>query len=228
MIRSIANLASFRRISRWLNLTLIHQGVWPLAVIVANAPATVPESTPLNWYLVRIAAPLLAALLAVGYLLQRPIDRPSELAIAPAPTDGSAWRTQIKVALIGLAIMLGAARLIAGPIAPAAKLLTFGAADVAAFQVIHFGVVARSWAGAAEGQAAAVILFGGSWALRAAFLAGLERGIGVEMVLAALGGGAAGLAIGGLSRLLRRWPGGAWAAAVTHWLLIYAILGFVE
>ena len=65
-------LASFRRAYRWLNLTLVQHGVWPLAVVVWNAPVgSVPE-TPLPWFWVRLAGPLLAALLALALLAQRP------------------------------------------------------------------------------------------------------------------------------------------------------------
>jgi len=220
--------AGFKRLYRWLNLSLVHHAVWPLLVLVAGAPATAPETTPDRWYLARIGGPLLAVALALSYLAQRPTTAVGGTqADRPTPPPGrSALRTQARVALLVLPPMLAAARLLGGPSLPAAKLLLFGAADVAAFQVVHFGVVARSFPAAADGQAAAVGLFGASWALRATLLAALDAGIGADLGFAAAGGLAIGLVVGGLSRALRRWPGGAWPAAATHWLLVYAVFGF--
>src|SRR5918999_6256863 len=66
-------LTTFKRLYRWLNLTLVHQAVWPLLVILAEAPAASVAGTPLPWYLARLAAPAAAALLAVVYLRQPPV-----------------------------------------------------------------------------------------------------------------------------------------------------------
>ena len=65
-------LSAFRRAYRWLNLTLVQHGVWPLLVVVFGAPAVPVALTPLPWYWARLAAPVLATLLALAYLAQRP------------------------------------------------------------------------------------------------------------------------------------------------------------
>jgi hypothetical protein len=114
-----------------------------------------------------------------------------------------------------------------GPAEPVGRLLLVGAADVAAFQLIHFGVVARSFAGGAGGpaQGAAVLLFGVSWGLRDLALTALAGGGGLAVAFGA--GLGLGIAVGLLSRLLRWWPGGALTAAAGHWLVVYLVGGFI-
>ena len=225
-------LTGFRRFYRWLNLTLVHQGLWPLLVLVAEAPAVAPESTPWRWYAVHLAGPVLAAILALLYLAQRPAALSPEAAggvdaVAVGAQATDPLREQARLFLLGLPVLVAVVRFVAGPVEPVAKLLLFGLADVAAFQLIHFGVVARA-AGAtdrAQAQTAAVLLFGASWALRDGLLAGVESG-DASVALAATGGLVIGLAVGAMSRLLRRWPGAWWAAAGAHWLVIYLVFGF--
>ena len=224
-------LTGFRRLYRWLNLTLVQQGVWPLLVFVAGAPAVAVEATPWRWYAVRLAGPALAAVLALLYLAQRPTT-----AVGMAETGGSGrsdeaahpLRTQARLLLLGLPILVAVARLAVGPVEPAARLLLFGLADVAAFQLIHFGVVARSYGAVdrAHGQAAAVLLFGASWGLRDGLLASVESG-DASIALAVASGVILGLVVAALSRALRRWPGGWWPAAAAHWLMVYLVFGFV-
>ena len=224
-------LTGFRRLYRWLNLTLVHQGVWPLLVFVAGAPAVAVEATPWRWYAVRLAGPALATVLALLYLAQRPTA-----ATGTADTDGLGathdqaahpLRTQARLLLVGLPILVAVARLVAGPVEPTARLLLFGLVDVAAFQMIHFGVVARSYGTAdrARGQEVAVLLFGVSWGLRDGLLAGVESG-DASIALAMASGFVLGLVVGAASRALRRWPGGWWPAAAAHWLVVYLVFGF--
>lgn len=223
-------LAAFRRLYRWLNLTLIHQGVWPLLLAVGVAPTGRIEETPFPWYLARLGAPLAAALLAWLYLRQPP---PHARAATPVPESaGSTQRgspslatTQVRLLLTGAPLMVAAARLIAGPVLPVAKLLAFGLADVAAFHLIHFGVVVRSYRDPEHGLAVATVLFAISWGLRDLALVALGPGQ-ASLVLAFASGCAAGLLIALLSRACRRWPGGALPAAAIHWLLVYLIAPF--
>src|SRR5918994_845029 len=83
---SLANegLSAFRRAYRWLNLTLVQHGTWPLLVVVFGAPAVPVALTPLPWYWVRLAAPVLATLLALAYLAQRPQELTSDTALRTA------------------------------------------------------------------------------------------------------------------------------------------------
>jgi hypothetical protein len=223
-------LATFRRVYRWLNLTLVHQAVWPLLLLLTSAPAVDPGKTPMPWYLARIGAPAAAALLALAYLRQMPNDphppaRGPEDAPLARQEKGSAYVQQARFVLLGLPLMVAAVRLIEGPVAPAAKLMLFGLADVAAYHLIHFGVVVRSYPDLAHGMWMATFLFGVSWGMHDALLTALGPSE-ASPALALLGGFVIGLAVALMSRALRRWPGGALPAAATHWLLIYLIFGF--
>lgn len=228
-----SRVASFRRLYRWLNLTLVHQGAWPLLILLAAAPAVRPPAAPFPWQVAATGAPAIAALLALLYLAQRPSQ--PEHPPADRPPSSQNWgtggavamlQTQARLLLFGVAAALAVARLVIGPPGPTAAYLLFGLADVFAFQVIHFGVVAGSFAEEDVGQAAAILLFSLSWGLRELFLAGVGVG-GAELGPAFAGGLAVGLIVALLSRLLRRWPGGFWAAAAGHWLLIYLFFGFI-
>lgn len=223
-------LAAFRRLYRWLNLTLIHQGVWPLLLAVGVAPSSRVEETPLPWYLVRLSAPLAAALLAWLYLRQPP---PDARAAMPTPepagsTPRGPWSratTQARLIVIGAPLMVAVARLVAGPALPVAKLVAFGLADVAAYHLIHFGVVVRSYRDPSQGRTIATALFALSWGLRDLALVALGPRQ-ASLVLAFGSGCAIGLLIALLSRALRRWPGGALPAAAMHWLLVYLVAPF--
>jgi hypothetical protein len=217
-------LTTFKRLYRWLNLTLVQQAVWPLLVLLTAAPAVPVEATPMPWYLARLAAPTAAALLALVYLWQPPANALHDL-VVPLEPSGPLAR-QARFVLLGLPLMVALARLAAGPLAPTAKLLLFGLADVAALHAINFGVVARSYPRQDQGRAAAVLLFGLSWALRETLLVGVGAA-GGSLAIAFAGGMVAGLVVAVACLALREWLG-ALPAAAAHWLVLYLILGFAD
>ncbi|MDP9354176.1 MAG: hypothetical protein M3R02_02650 [Chloroflexota bacterium] len=219
------SLTDFRRLYRWLNLTLIHQAVWPALLLLTNAPAGAVERLPLRWYLIRLAAPALAAGLALVYLAQPPARGSSRERgeSRPAPHLGPI-QVQARLILFGLAAVLALARFALGPPGPALRLLVFGAADVAAFHLIHFGVVLRS-SSSQDAERGAVALFTLSWGLRTALLVAVGAGR-ASVLLGFVGGVVLGAVIGAGSLALRRWLGGALAGAAFHWLVIYLILEF--
>jgi hypothetical protein len=223
-------LATFRRVYRWLNLTLVQQATWPLLLLLTSAPGGTPEEIPMPWYLARLGAPLVAALLALFYLRERPLRQPG----ADVRGDEALGRpvqsplaTQARFLLLGLPLMVLAARLIAGSAGPVTKLALFGLADVAAYHLINFGVLARSFPQRDRGLAAAVLFFGLSWGLQSALLVsfGPES---ASPILAFFAGTAAGAAVALCCRAIWRWPGGLLTAPATHWLVIYLIFGFVN
>ncbi len=227
-------LASFKRFYRWLNLTLVQQALWPLLVLTTAARGDAPEATPMPWYLARLGAPALAAVLAWVYLRQIPLghdpDRSAATALAPEGRAGVAdgmLGTQLRLLALGLPLMLAVARLIATPSDATVKLLLFGAAQVIAFHLIHFGVVARSYPLPDQGRAAGIVLFGLSWAIQAALLTGTGAGSG-SMPLAFAGGLVAGWAVGTGCLAVREGLGGFWPAAALHWFLVYLVIGFSE
>src|ERR671921_287938 len=153
-VRAMANspladegLPAFRRAYRWLNLTLVQHGVWPLVVVVLGAPAVPIALTPLPWFWVRLAAPLLATLLALAYLAQRPQRLTSDMAVRTAEATSERdrrLREQATILIVGLATAVAILRLLQGPFIPVLKLEAFGLADAAAFQAINFGVARRA------------------------------------------------------------------------------------
>jgi hypothetical protein len=219
-------LAAFRRVYRWLNLTLVQQATWPLLLLLTSAPAGTPEEIPMPWYLARLGAPLAAALLALFYLKERPLQAAQAGEPLGVPVRSS-LAAQARFLLLGLPVMVLAARLIAGPVGPVTKLALFGLADVAAYHLINFGVLARSYPQRERGLAAAVFFFGLSWGLQSALLVafGPES---ASPVLAFFAGVAAGVAVALGCRAIWRWPGGLLTAPATQWLVIYLIFGFVN
>lgn len=221
-------LSSFRRAYRWLNLTLVQHGAWPLLVIVFGAPAEPVGLTPSPWYWARLGAPLLAALLALAYLAQRPEGLPSDMALREAESGGERdrrLREQATVLVVGVATAVALLRLLQGPFLPVLKLEAFGLADAAAYQAINFGVAGRT-AGPGLGQFLPVALFGLSWGLHDLFLAAASP-VAEDLILTFASGAAIGLLFGAVSWLLRRWPGGYLAAAAFQFLTVYLVLGFL-
>jgi hypothetical protein len=227
---SLANegLSAFRRAYRWLNLTLVQHGVWPLLVVVFAAPALPIALTPLPWYWARLAAPVLATLLALAYLAQRPEGLPSDMAQRTAEARNEQdrrLREQATILIIGVTIAVAILRMLQGPFVPVLKLEAFGLADTAAYQAINFGVAGRA-VSAGAGQLLPIALFGLSWGLRDVFLAASSP-VTESLVLSFAGGGALGLAYGAVSFGLRRWPGGYLSATALQFLIVYLVLGFL-
>ena len=227
---SLANegLSTFRRAYRWLNLTLVHHGVWPLLVVVFSAPAMPIALTPLPWYWARLGAPLLAVLLALAYLAQRPQGLPSDMALRTAEATSERdrrLREQATILIVGVTAAVGLLRLMQGPFIPVLKLEAFGLADVAAYQAINFGVAGRA-APAGIGPALPVVLFGLSWGLRDLFLAAASPAA-ESLSLTFVSGGFIGLVFGATSFVLRRWPGGYLTATALQFLIVYLVLGFL-
>jgi len=227
---SLANegLSAFRRAYRWLNLTLVQQGIWPLSVVVFGAPAVAIAVTPLPWYWVRLAAPVVATLLALAYLSQRPQGLTSDMALRTAEASSERdrrLREQATILIIGVAIAVAIMRVLQGPFVPVLKIEAFGLADTAAYQAINFGVAGRTVSvGAAE--ALPIVLFGLSWGLRDLFLTAASPAA-ESLALSFAGGAALGLAFGAISFGLRRWPGGYLTATALQFLIVYLVLGFL-
>src|SRR5918992_3716631 len=227
---SLANegLSAFRRAYRWLNLTLVQHGVWPLLVVVFAAPAVPIALTPLPWYWARLGAPLLATLLALAYIAQRPQGLTSDVAVRTAEATSERdrrLREQATILIIGVTTAVAVLRLLQGPFIPGFKLEAFGLADTAAYQAINFGVAGRAVSAGAS-QALPIALFGLSWGLRDLFLAAASP-LAESLILSFAGGGAVGLAIGAVSYGLRHWPGGYLTATAMQFLIVYLVLGFL-
>lgn len=223
-------LGSIRSGLRPLNLIIIQQGVWPLLVLMGEGPRiTEPEGLPWDWWGVRIAAPAIAALLALMYVRRDPRGSGEESRdygrIVPSALNTRSLRLQVTFALVGLPVMVAVVRLIDGPIGYATKIVAFGAVEALAFQIISFGVAYRLFPDERRGTLAAVGFFALSWGLRDLILA-IVGDSGGSMFFTVVGGLLAGLLIALVSLAIRRWPGGFWPAWGAQWLVITLIIGF--
>ena len=220
-------LANFRRLYRWLNLTLLHQAAYPLLFLLATAPSGKPDEIPMPWYLARLGAPLAATSVALLYLRQ-PV--PGAEKRAPlgsiAGLSQPALALQLRFLVVGLAVMLSGARLLAAHDASAVKLTLFGLADAAAFQSIHFGVVRRSFQDDHGGLSHAVILFAASWGLRDLMLAAAFSSSS-SLTAAFFFGCVTGAIVALISRRLYRWPGGRFTPTLVQFILISLVIGFI-
>lgn len=227
-------MSTFRRLYRWANLTLIQQGVWPLLLLLTTAPAVEVAATPSPWFWARLGAPALAALASWGLLRQPPTPDalvPADLPVLevarPEPADPTrqVLLRQLSYLLLGLPIMLAVARLVVGPTVPAARVLSVGLAEVAAYHLVNFGVIPRSYVDRSRGLAVGTLLFALSWGLHDLLLTAFGPGNGSWLVA-----GAVGVLVGGVvaaaSRLLQRLPHGYWVAAATHYLVVVLVFGF--
>ena len=209
----------FKQVYRWLNLTIMQQGLWPLLVIVLDAPAGPVGLTPMPWWWARLAGPLLAVLLSLAYLKQSPYARPAN---DPVPQN---WQAQVVIALPTLAVMLAIGRLVQGPWEPAAKVIAVGLAEAVAYQLVNFGVVRRTWPDPDTAELAAIGLFALSWGIYGTLAAGISLG-GPELLVALLGGCAIGLVVALISAGVRRIGGGFWGAVSLQFVLVTLVLGW--
>ena len=128
---------------------------------------------------------------------------------------------QARLIALGLPLMVLLARLIRGDADATWKIAVFGAASVAAFHLIRFGVALSMF----PSPVLITMLFGISWAIHQIADA-LARDTGGSFVLHAISGFTAGVLVAVASQVLQRWPGGRLTAPAVHWSVIYLILGF--
>jgi hypothetical protein len=230
-----------RRVYRWFTLTLVQQGFWALFILLGDGPrVTEPAALPWDWWGFRVAGPVLATMMACAYLWLRPADgeqNASSFETARASlrslfrmSSGSTKdlhpiKVQIMFALLALPVMVTVARLIQGPIDNAVKIIIFGAVEALAFQVINFGVAARSFGGGKQGEQIAVGFFAASWAIRDLILAIVSDNLpSIPLIL--IGGLVVGGLVGLMSLGVRRWTGLAWPAWSVQFLIVTLIIGF--
>jgi len=221
--------SGLKRYLRWFNLTVLQQALWPLLIAVFSAPQVDLEDTPSGWYVGRIAGPVIAFALAwIYYQSYHRSDWRSSLRTLLQPRSPARFAElarQLRYALLGIPVAVGMARLAAGPADEVAKITLFGLANVAAYHLIHFGVVPQLFTDRRQGLQASILLFGLSWGLHDALMVGLtEDG---SWALAFAVGLFLGWIVAAVSLAIRRWPGGAPTAAAAHFLLVYLIFGFV-
>jgi hypothetical protein len=203
-----------RRLTRWLNLTLIHQATWPVVVLLTGSVMQRPASSSVGDILGMVIGPLAACLLGLHYLG----DRRTEFPAAPVR---NLLADQVRLIIVGLPIMLFIGRIVTVSVDSSIKVMVVGLANVAAYHVIHFGVVP----GIFKARYLVPLLFGLSWAIHQIADA-LARDTGGSFILHALGGFTVGALVALASMMLHRWPGGRWTAPAAQLLVIYMIFGF--
>lgn len=205
-----------RRLTRWFNLTLVQQAIWPVIVLLSGSVMQRPGASSAGDVLGMMLGPLVAALLALHLTRSRGAELPS-------PAIDTPVAVQVRMILIGLPAMVFAARMVTGSPDEVVKVTAVGLANVAAYHAIHFGVVRTSFGP----RFVPPLLFGISWAIHQVADA-LARDTGGSYVLHALGGFTVGAVVALGTMALHRWPGGRWTAPAAHLLVIYLIFGFAE
>lgn len=203
-----------RRFVRWLNLTLIHQAIWPAIVLVTGSVMQRPGSSPVSEVIGMMSGPVVASLVALAFIR-------TNIADFPAPPVKSVVAEQAQLVLIGLPIMVLIGRLVAGDADVTAKITAVGLVNVAAYHLIHFGVVRALF----PSPYTITTLFGISWAIHQIADA-LARDTGGSFIYHAFAGFSVGVVVAVVSQALHRWPGGRLTAPAAHLLLIYLIFGF--
>ena len=221
------SLQFLRKIYRWFNLSVIQHAVWPVLVALFAAPQVSVADTPWDWYLGRLAGPLLAFVLALGYI-RRAVGRGIENTSLPAvwvPDAPGRIAQQARYLLIGLPFMVLIARLLGGPVDEVVRIAVLGLATAAAFHAINFWIVPLGFPDGYRGLDIGTVLFAISWGMGDVLRVGASSE-GGNLVIAFLAGTTAGLLVALVCRGLRRWPGGTLPAPMAQWLVITLILGF--
>lgn len=216
-----------RRVLRWLSLSMVQHGIWPLVLLLGGGPALPVSHLPWAWWLARTAGPALAALLALAYLGWRVPGLPLGRGDGTAAGPGASWAAQTRFLIVGVAVLVAAARLVAGPADAAAKVLLFGVADVAAYQLVNFGVATR---GARDRQEAALVgvgLFALSWGVQQLVAATLSAPL-AALPVAFAAGVVTGAVVGGVAWGVRQWPGGWLTGFAVQWLLVWGVAAFAR
>jgi hypothetical protein len=203
-----------RRFNRWLSLTLIHQAVWPAIVLVTVSVLQRPGVSSFGDVLGMMAGPIIASLLAWRQIRDR-LDQ------FPAPPVRSIVADQFRLVLLGLPVAVLVGRLLTEDGDAVVKIAAVGLVNVAAYHLIHFGVVPML----VPSRYVITALFGLSWAVHQIADA-LARDTGGSFALHAIGGFTVGALVAILAQLLHRWPGGRLTAPAAQWLVITLIFAF--
>ncbi len=215
----------FRTLYTWLTLTILYLGVWPMLVIYAGAPGVDPEDTPLDWYQLRLLAPLLTAL-AAGWLWQAspvPAETAARERVVALARRGRLW-PQVLLFMAGT-IAVVALFLLAEDAGGGLRLLLLTLAEAAVIGVVISGylhgaldLVLRP----RQATLAASGLYALTFAMRAMLAVASQESGDVLVALAAglLAGLLIGLAAGGL-----RAASGSIVPGILGLWLLFVVLG---
>jgi len=221
------SLQFLKKIYRWFNLTIVQHAVWPLLVAVFAAPQVAVEDTPWDWYIGRLAGPLLATVLALAYI-RRAAARGIEDTALPSlrvPDAPGGIARQARYLLIGVPVMMLGARLLAGPVDEVVKIALLGLFMTSAYHAINFWIVPLGFERGVRGIDIGTALFAVSWGFGDVLRVGASAE-GGNLLIAFAAGITAGILVAVICRGIRRWPGGTLPAPMAQWLVITLVLGF--
>lgn len=211
-----------RTLYSWLTMSMLYLFAWPLAVIYLDAPGVPPRETPLDWYQVRLLAPLLIAALAAWLWQLSPAPAETigrERALAPFRT-GKVW-PQALLFLLATPLVLTAFLLAEDP-AGALKLALLTLAEALAIQILTSGYLHAAFEIVLEdGRAnlATTGLYAATFAIRASMVVAAEQSdASPDYTLALVAGVAVGVVVGGAAAWLRARSGSVLPGILALWL----------
>ena len=221
-----------RTLYSWLTLTILFTFTWPLLVVYADAPSVIAEDTPGGWFQIRLLFALLTCIAAawLWWVSPAPVDagRP-ERALALLKR-GKIW-PQVIVFLAGLALLLSAVLILGDP-AKGLKVASFGLVEALAVQILLTGYMFGMFAMVLEDSRAYLAtlgLFALTFAIRGGLASSTQDDLGQDLFIVAVAAGAVvGLAVGGVSLLLRARSDSLLPGVLLYWLLFYILLAFFE
>ena len=249
-------LGGLKRYLRWFNLTMLQQALWPLLIAVASAPQIALEDMPANWFLLRLAGPVIAVFVALLYL--RSDSAPESKFMAAGTAGGVGWYQGEATVPAPTGIRLATAlRLLASP-PPGQRAPAIATQVRYALLTLPVVISILRLVTVPADEAVKIILFGfvnvvayhlihfgvvpqsfadrGQGRLAGGLLFGLSWGIHNALMFGLSDGGwlpglAAGLVLGWLfgfgALALQRWPGGWLTGAAVQFLFVYLIAAFV-
>ena len=215
-----------RALYTWLTLTILYLGLWPMLVIYAGAPGVNPQDTPLEWFQLRLLAPLLTAVVA-GWLWRVspvPTDTADRERIVALARRGRLW-PQVLLFLAGTIVVI-AVFMLAANFSGGSRLLLVTLAEAAVMVIIVSGYLHGALDLVLKPHQATLAV-GGLYALTFAMRAMLSTASqesGGDTLVALVAGLIAGLLIGLAAAGLRAASGSIIPGIFSLWLL-FLLLG---
>lgn len=216
-----------RTLYSWLTMSMLYLFAWPLMVIYLDAPGVPPHETPVDWYQVRLLAPLVIAVVAAWLwrLSPAPDATLSHGRVVRLFAGGKVWPQALVFLLATPLVLTGF--LIAEDPAGGLKLALLTLGEALAIQILTSGYLHAAFDIALEdGRAhlAAVGLFAATFAIRASMVVAAEQsGAGGGYTLAIVAGIVVGVIVGGISSWLRVRSGSLLPGILALWLAFLAL-----
>lgn len=230
IIPRYGNLRSFmlRTLYSWLTMSMLYLFAWPLAVIYLDAPGVAPHETPIDWFQLRLLAPVLVAVVAtwLWHLSPVPVETLTRERTFGLFRQGRVW-PQALLFLSATPLVLTAFLLIEDP-AGGLKLVSLTLAEAVVMQILTSGYLHAAFDIVLEdGRAhlAAAGLYAVAFAIRAVMVVSAETTAANDAYQLAIAAGAVvGLIVGGVSSWLRVRSGSLLPGILALWLT-FLLLG---